>query len=317
MHMSDPKKHHYVPKGVLKNFTFDKHKKKINFIDKYSGLQLSSSIAKVASEKYLYRFSDGGACLEKSFFGEIDDSGSSIIDKIIRDSSIDKLTFKEQRDLRRFVSAQMLRVPAVLKQLENFEDDISSAFDGEHSIIKENAHTDFLKSILKGVDLYEALLAKKNMAVLVQKNSSQCFVIGDVPVVQRNFGADSTSQASHSMPIIDWDFVALPISPKYLLVYFNQACEVDIRQFALENNDWQFIQADKFIFAASKERLSLELKIYHQNSYRYIESIRPDYIEKYSIKYGDKVEIGPPRLAFTDIAKNQFKDLFSGVSKSK
>ncbi|WP_349971160.1 DUF4238 domain-containing protein [Pseudomonas caspiana] len=315
--MSDPKKHHYVPKGVLKNFTFDKHKKKINFIDKYSGLSLSSSIAKVASERYLYRFSDGGVCLEKSYFGEIDDSGASVIDKIICDSSINNLTLKEQRDLRRFVSAQMLRVPAVLKQLENFEEDISSAFDGEHSVIKETAHTDFLKSILKGVELYEALLAKKHMIVLVQRKSSECFVIGDVPVVQRNYGADSTSQVGHSLPIIDWDFVALPISPKYLLVYFNQACQVDIRQFALENNDWQFIQADKFVYSESKERLSFALKIYHQNSYRYIESVRPDYIERYSIKYGDKVEIGSPRLAFTDVARKQLRDLFSRVSKSK
>lgn len=315
--MSTPKKHHYVPKGILKNFTADTAQERINYIDKFSGELHSSSTQKVARQHYLYRYSEGGQCLEKSYFGKIDSAGPIVIDKIVSDAPLEKLTLEEQKDLRRFVSAQMLRVPAILKQLENFDDDISNAFDGEHSIIKETAHIDFLNSILKGVDIYDDLLSKKSMTVLVQRDASQYFVIGDAPVITKNYGPNATSQIGHSLPIIDWDFISLPLSPKHILIYFNQSDQVDIRQLAQENNDWQFIKADKFVFSASEQLLLAELKIYHQNAYRFIEKTKPEYIAEHSLKYGDKIEIGAPRIAFTETAKKQLRDLLIKSSKNK
>ncbi|NKF24852.1 MULTISPECIES: DUF4238 domain-containing protein [unclassified Pseudomonas] len=317
--MSTPKKHHYIPQGLLRNFSFDKNKKKINFIEKNSGKPLSSSIGKVARQQYLYRYANEGPCIEKSFFGEIDDLGIVAIDNIIRGASINTLTSDDHRNLRRFVSAQILRVPVTLKQLEEFEEDISVAFNGDYSVIKNDLQADFLNSILKGVGLYESLLAKKDMTVMFFKDPANSFIIGDVPVIQRNYDGKSTSQLGHSpaIPVVDWDFIALPISPKYLLIYYKKTSHDEIKLLASENNDWQFIQSDTFVYAHAHEQLSLGLKEYHKNCYRYIESIDPEYLKKYSIKFGDKIEVARPIMAFTDAAKEQMRSLLSQASKGE
>lgn len=301
--MSDPKRHHFIPQWILKNFTFDKHKKRINYIDKYAAKPLSSSLVKVARQHNLYKFSNSDACLEKTLFDEIDGKGAVVISKILNDRSIDRLNAKENKDLRRFVSAQILRVPAVLKQIEQLEEDLAEAFEGAISIIKDTPHSDFLNSIIKGVEIYDEILSKKNMTVLVQKNPSEAFVIGDVPVVQRNYSDKVCFARGYSKPVIDWDFIALPISPRFLLVYHGFTEGFDVREVALINNDWQFIQADRFVFSEAQDRLMSGMKRYHKNSYRYIESVRPDLIERYNLKYGDKLEIAPPRLAFADTVK--------------
>lgn len=317
--MSTPKKHHYIPQGLLRNFAFDKHKKKINFIDKLSGKTLSSSVGKVARQHHLYRYSNEGPCLEKSFFGEIDDLGIVAIDKIIRDVSINTLTIEEHRDLRNFVSAQILRVPVTLKQLEDFEKDISVAFNGDYSVIKDGLQADFLNSILKGVGPYESLLSEKNMTVMFFKDPAENFVIGDVPVTQRSYGRKSISQLAHSpaIPVVDWDYLALPISPEYLLIYYNKASYDEVKLLASENNDWQFIQADTFVYARTHGQLSMGLKEYYKNCYRYVESIEPEYLVKHSIKYGDKIEVARPIMAFTDAAKGQMRSLLSQTSRGE
>jgi len=317
--MSTPKKHHYIPQGLLKNFAFDKNKKKINFIEKKSGKLLSSSIGKVARQHFLYKYANEGPCIEKSFFGETDDLGILAIDKIIRCASINTLTSEEHINLRKFVSAQILRVPVTLKQLGEFEKDISAAFNGDYSVIKDDLQADFLNSIVKGVALYEDLLIKKDITVMFFKNPINSFIIGDVPVIQRSYNGKTTSQLGHSpaIPVMDWDFIALPISPKYLLIYYTKTSHDEIKLLASENNDWQFIQSDTFVYAQTHEKLSLGLKDYYKNCYRYIESIDPEYLKKYSIKYGDKIEVARPMMAFTDAAKEQMRNLLSQASKGE
>lgn len=102
--MSTPKKHHFIPKGLLRNFAFDKNRKKINFIDKHSGELLSSSIGKVARQHFLYRYSEKGPCIEKSFFGDIDNLGLTAIDKIIDKCSLAFLSPQDKKNLMRFES---------------------------------------------------------------------------------------------------------------------------------------------------------------------------------------------------------------------
>lgn len=315
--MSTPKKHHFIPKGLLKNFAFDKHRKKINFIDMRSGDLLSSSIGKVARQHFLYRYAENGLCIEKSFFGEIDDLGVSAIDKIVGNSSLSLLSPQEKKSLRRFVAAQMLRVPATLKQLEGFEEDISFAFNGDYSIIKDSAHADFLNSVVKGVDLYESLLSQKKMNVIYFKDPDRNFIIGDVPVTQRQCGRNTKSQLSHSpaIPIVDWDFVALPISPNYLLIYFNDASQDELELLAFENNDWQFFQSQDFLYSRNQLQLSMGLKEYYKACYRYVESVDPAYLKRNSIRYGNRIDIARPVMAFTEVAKEQMRNLFSQAEK--
>ncbi|KTT24362.1 hypothetical protein SB14R_11045 [Pseudomonas oryzihabitans] len=149
------------------------------------------------------------------------------------------------------------------------------------------------------------------------RDPANSFIIGDVPVIQRSYDGKLTSQLGHSpaIPVMDWDFIALPISPKYLLIYYKKASRDEIKLLASENNDWQFIQSDTFVYAHTHEQLSLELKGYYKNCYRYIESIEPEHLKKYSIKFGDKIEIARPIMAFTDAAKEQMRSLLSQASK--
>jgi len=315
--MSTPKKHHFIPKGLLRNFAFDKNRKKINFIDKHSGELLSSSIGKVARQHFLYRYSEKGPCIEKSFFGDIDNLGVTAIDKIIDKSSLAFLSPQDKKNLMRFVAAQMLRVPATLKQLEGFEEDIRFAFDGEYSIIKDSPHSDFLDSIVKGVDVYESLLSKKSMTVFYFRDPDKNFIIGDVPVTQRQYGLKSTSQLSHSpaIPIVDWDFIALPISPNFLLVYYNDAPQDELKLLALENNNWQFIQSEDFLYSRNQSHLSAGLKDHYKTCYRYVQSVNPAYLKQNSIKFGDRIEVARPILAFSENAKQQMRSLLSQASK--
>jgi hypothetical protein len=317
--MSTPKRHHYIPQGLLRNFAFDKNDKKIRYIDKRAGKPLSSSIKKVAREHFLYTFENNGPCIETSFFGDIDDLGIASIDKIVCGTSLNKLTSKEHSDIRRFVSAQILRVPDNRMRLENFEEDISMAFNGEYSTIKDGVQADFLNSIIKGVELYESLLSKKQVKVLSFKDPSENFIIGDVPVTQRNLNEKTHSQLGHSpaIPVVDWDCIALPISPKHLLMYHDNISNDEIVLLAQENNSWQFIQSNILVFAQSEDQLSSELKKHYENCYRYVEAIEPEYIRKHAIKYGDKIDIVRPRIAFTGRAREQMKNLLSQSMANK
>ncbi len=81
-----PKKHHYVPQYLLKNFGFGKKHSQIYAFDKTKSQSYKSSIINTGSENYFNCFEYEGKNINfEEVFQDIDGLGSAVIKKIVEE----------------------------------------------------------------------------------------------------------------------------------------------------------------------------------------------------------------------------------------
>ncbi len=106
---------HYVPQFILRNFTSGK-KHQLFAFDKKKGISFKTNIKNIASEKGFYNFKieDEEYSLEEDL-GELEETSSKIVKKIINDESLSNISDEEKTTLSFFIAAQYFRV----KQMRN------------------------------------------------------------------------------------------------------------------------------------------------------------------------------------------------------
>ncbi len=313
--MSEPKKHHYVPQWILRNFSFDKEKKKICVVDKIEGQTRSGAILKLGMQNNFYKYKESGKNLEIDFVRDIDTAGSVAFSKA-KEISVANLKDDDKQHLRRFFAAQILRTPTIFSSLQRFDEDLRSELGEEFTIIKKSAHSDFLDSLVKNIDLLEKSLQSRTMRILESEPNKHRFVIGDSPVYHFNYGEKTRILHGHGLPIIDSDFMAMPLTPFAILVFYKEKPELDLKELINQNNEWQFINSDRFVFSNTEEHLKQGLKTYYKISYNYINSLDSSMPGKQGIQYGDRVDVRPMRIAFSDELKKELIKKFGDNTKS-
>lgn len=106
---STPKKQHYVPQFILKNFRAGK-KKRVHVFDKLRGIAYSSSVHDAACEGGYYNIDiDGEGYTLENKLSSLEGSASSVVKKIIDHETLAGLGAKELSFFHLFCAVQFLR----------------------------------------------------------------------------------------------------------------------------------------------------------------------------------------------------------------
>lgn len=307
--MSDPKKHHYVPQWILRNFSFDEKKKKICVADKIEGGTRCGAILDYGMQNHFYKYKESGESLEVAFVRDIDEAGSVAFSNAQK-NSVERLQDCDRFHLRRFFAAQILRVPAILGSLQRFDADLQRELGEDFTIINKSAHSDFLDSLVRDINSIEQALQSKRMEIFIESSDEHRFLIGDSPVFRVDGSQKVRALYGGGLPVIDSDFMAMPLSPMAILVFYKEEAGMDLLGLISKNNSWQFINAERFIFSNTEVHLKQCFKGYYEVNYRYIELLDPGVLERMGIRYGDRVDVGPMRIAFSDKVKQELTENF-------
>lgn len=194
--MTKPKKQHYVPQFLLRNFSKGrKSKAKVWVLDKQNGRTYQSSVRNVGHENFFYEYHGEAGDLElEGLMQRIDSIGAGIISEItenerLPDSSEDYVW------LTYFVATQMMRTPMTRNDAENYRQLIIKKW-GENV----RAHPDDPKTIgeygpedAKASSLKIFTIVPEFAKLLQAKAWSLCeapptmpYIISDNPVVRHN-----------------------------------------------------------------------------------------------------------------------------------
>ena len=121
---STPKKQHYVPQFILKNFK-DGKKKRVHVYDKHRKLSYASSINDAACENGYYNIKiDGIGYTIENKIASLEDISSTIISNIIKSGTLSVLSSNDLMFLSLFCAVQILRTPTQRDFGKQFQDTI-------------------------------------------------------------------------------------------------------------------------------------------------------------------------------------------------
>ncbi len=214
--MSTPKRHHFVPKVLLKRFTDDE-----GWLHSYNKLDSEKTVRKarpdsifVRSHYYSELETDGSrdATME-NWLSKLEDSVSPVLDKVIEavaHNRLPNLKAAEKHIWTRFFLTQWRRVPDLHDQTK--DDFASQWFDGIIDSIKEefpNRDSE-INSLRTEEQKYrmirnayirmleippsepERVINERGIVLLSICNKNKSFIIGSRPVIQMNFSQGRT-----------------------------------------------------------------------------------------------------------------------------
>ncbi|MEN4575346.1 DUF4238 domain-containing protein [Pantoea agglomerans] len=317
MNNEKDKNNHYIPQGILKNFS---NNKKIFWYSKLEERKQKQIIKKVAVKSFLYQYPESKISLERIFFDKIDSDAPVVIQKIIKDRSLENLNDNEKSKLLKYIASQLIRTPSTKNNILNFEETIKDQIHPEITIVKKDPVSDYLNSIIVNTDLLINILKEKN-AHLLFANEGENFIIGDAPVLTFNKTDKKTVEIIYEVfpPVINYDMYFFPLSEKILLIFYSKNTELrnDISFFRKLHNDFQFINSFRFVFSKNEKDLDKEIEKYFENCFMMIETYSPELIKNGTVRKGDRLSILQPVIKLADNVKLQIKECYLDSLKSK
>jgi len=233
-----PKKQHYVPQFLLKNWSQGK-KKQIFVFDKKTNKSFLSGIKSIAHENNFYEDETLGYENNTEIkLSELESDSAPIISKIISEGTIKNLTDSEHKQLCLFSAVQMLRTNNTREFLEGFNEILSERIQG-WSIDKNykvenfsNMSKEEVKSssirILNSLpgELVGNFINKE--LILLKAPSECCFFTSDHPITMHNhFPREHRGNLGIGLYGIE---IYFPISPKYCLSFICSEMAAEIKQ---------------------------------------------------------------------------------------
>ncbi|ELY2764509.1 DUF4238 domain-containing protein, partial [Cronobacter sakazakii] len=208
MNSDNSKKHHYIPQGILNEFS---KKSRIWWHSKRLDIQKNQKTKEVAFKKHFYKYPDSDASLEIDFFTKIDSDAPEIIKKIIKHKCINVLSADEKYKLIKYIASQILRTPQSLNFIDQFEKTIKQQIHEDITILKENLKADYLNSILFNTTIHEDILKEKSF-LLYKANNNERFIIGDCPVLtfHKRDCVNVDIRYNSFPPVINYDIYLFP-----------------------------------------------------------------------------------------------------------
>jgi|TARA_Y100001937_G_scaffold65108_1_gene89108 hypothetical protein len=191
-----PKKQHFVPQFLLKNFVQEKADRMYVF-DKKKNHSFASNVKDIGHENNFYKdnVSDLGNKLEFKL-SELEACASPIIGKIIEQKSVKNLDDSEISALCLFASVQMLRTNDTRELIQSFNDILNERLNDfvhnqEHRSSKfiEQSSEELKSSSIQILNSQASELALKfidKRISLLQAPKGNAFYISDNPIVKHN-----------------------------------------------------------------------------------------------------------------------------------
>lgn len=233
-----PKKQHYVPQFLLKNWSQGK-KKQIFVFDKKSNKSFPSNIENIAHENNFYEDEIlGYENNTESKLSELESNSAPIINKIISEGTIKNLSDSEHKMLCLFTAVQMLRTNNIREFLEGYNEILLKRIQGwgfEPNTEVENFSGMSKKEVKSSSinivnslpsDLVSSFIDKK--LILYQAPNNCNFYISDHPIILHNyFPRKHRGNLGIGLYGIE---IYFPISPKYCLSFFCSRLASEIKQ---------------------------------------------------------------------------------------
>jgi len=227
MAINEPKKQHYVPQFLLKNFTLDK-KNHINVFDIKAGKSFSSHIKHIGHENNFYNHPVEGNQIEFDLC-KLESQVAPIINRIISKGSIKHLTQHEYELIGLFTAQQMMRVNSLRESLVEITEIFFDKLKGEviapgsqaaalfESLAVQNTKEQSIDMLKKMPNDILPYLLNKHLS-LVKATKGDSFYLSDNPVVKYNNLPGTKNRGNLGLAVKGIE-VHFPISPKYCISY--------------------------------------------------------------------------------------------------
>lgn len=279
-----PKKQHYVPQFLLKNFSYGK-KHKIFAFDKSRSISFGTSVRDSASENGFYNFNlDGEKHTLEHRLSKLESMCASIIKNICRDESLEGLTNDDHIILCVFVTNLLLRVKKQRMFLDQLNKGMAEWLQDMGMRPKEVQNFEVLekedidKQHIEFTHEHVFEIAKrfhdKPIALLKAPNGSN-LIIGDNPVAMYNhWPQELRGDKGISVPGVE---IQVPISNKLCLSFICPLLFSDLEE--------------KLDFLARRRAQNLP-----------VDNIDTSYAEILisSIREGKAMELSPENVKFTN-----------------
>ncbi len=225
--MSQAKKHHYVPRFILKNFSFGK-RKKIHVYDKLNTKQFAASINDTGAENYFYDDADDYAISTEDKLAKLETETAPIIKRIVDAQSLRDITVLEYGTLALYITVQKMRTNnqrdflfQMNQSLSQWcrKDGIDPNKDVENfmEITKKEANQ-AATQVLRSLPGELAPLVFEKVWILNKAPKGHNYLISDHPVVLHN---NNPRKGRGNLGIgLEGIEIQFPISPKLSLTLF-------------------------------------------------------------------------------------------------
>jgi hypothetical protein len=228
------KKHHYVPRSVLRRFSFDQARTWIYVFDKAQMKSFPSSILNAGCENHFNAVEVEGQTVSfEGLFQTNDNQLARLLDTIVSNRSLVHLTPEDRVALSEVVAAQIVRTKMMRTTMRSIAEQMLAALcevgidpgevDGLSIPTDQEVKRAALASFLDLRRIVGALQEKR--PILIHSSNSQVFWISDNPVVLHN--TFPYGERALNAPGIE---IYFPISSELVLGFFCPSIEVKIQQ---------------------------------------------------------------------------------------
>jgi hypothetical protein len=293
--VSEPKKQHFIPQFLLKNFAEGKKKQgRLWTFDKRNGRSYASSVRDTAHENSFYESTnlDNESIEAENLTRFVDDIGASAVREVIGSKRLG-LRGKQAVSLSYLMASQMVRVPSERNALDfvrramiaKWGADIR--FEGDDRPISAYSNEDSKFSsilALKSVPEFAKILQTKIWFLLLAPGNS-AFTLSDNPVVKHNY-LDYGPRGSLGIRQDGID-IYLPISPKFALqcvcpkmAFLLRRTAVGRKMIKLQRRGWpipaqpeavtfvnslQVIQSERYLYGAKRSDFDLAIDMLREH----------------------------------------------------
>jgi hypothetical protein len=224
---SFPKKQHYVPQFLLRNFA-STGKEQLYVYDKKEGRCFRAKVQKIAAENGLYDLqSPDGKTSVEPMLSKLEGDASAVIQKLIKSQNVKSLSSDEKVVISLFTGIQMLRVTAMVDTIFDLTETIRKKW-GTLSGMPENeieARKQARQSLVNNLSLaknFAPQFLNKTWLLLKAHEKSE-FYISDNPVVMHNIRR-TPLHGNLGLAVTGIE-IYLPLSPKLTLAFFCKSKE--------------------------------------------------------------------------------------------
>jgi len=228
-----PKRHHYVPEFLLRNFADDD---KIWLFDKHTSKVFRTSIKNAFVEGHFNTVVADKFTLEaEQIFTRAEATAAPILNDIIEKKTVKHLDEEAYAAVTVFVTIQHLRTKQARRTFKLFREHMTKRFPGipqselglPNLTAEEGDKYASLDFIVNNLSEFSQAIGEKTL-ILVERNCPGSFWISDHPVVLHN---DNAPHGDRSIGLkVPGVQVFMPISPKYALAYFCQTILEELEQ---------------------------------------------------------------------------------------
>lgn len=293
--MTKPKKQHYVPQFLLRNFAIGKKQKaKVWVLDKRNAAIFQASVRDIAHENMFYEYRGKAGTYElESELEKIDSKAAGIIQDVIASGRLPR-SGEKSIWLSYYVIVQMLRTPVIRKDMDNFRALIINkfgreiAFEGDSKPIADYGPEDSKVSSLRLFSDVPTLAKhlQEKVWILAQAPNTAPYIISDNPVSKYNM-LDRGPRGNLGLKNNGIELY-MPLSPRLSLhvmcpqvatatlltpelskKYGDAMMDREPMHLQPENVDFvnslQVIWAERFLYAKHREHLTMPLDMLRTN----------------------------------------------------